>query len=155
MTFLNPLVLFGLAAAAIPVLLHLLNLRKLRTVEFSSVRFLKELQKTSIRRVRFRQILLLVLRTLTIIAVVLAFSRPALRGTIAGISRAGAASTTVIIVDDSPSMSVHDARGTALARAAQAAGRLADLAGEGDRLYMVPLSELRAGSPLPPPRQAA
>ncbi|HTO92905.1 MAG TPA: VWA domain-containing protein, partial [Bacteroidota bacterium] len=65
------------------------------------------------------------------------------------------ASTTVIIVDDSPSMSVHDARGTAFARAAQAAGRLADLAGEGDRLYMVSLSELRAGSPLPPPRQAA
>ena len=73
MTFLNPFVLFGLAAAAVPVLLHLLNLRKLRTVEFSSVRFLKELQKTSMRRLRFRQILLLILRTLLIIAVVMAF----------------------------------------------------------------------------------
>ena len=155
MTFLNPFVLFGLAAAAIPVLLHLLTLRKLRTVEFSSVRFLKELQKTSIRRVRLRQMLLLVLRTLLIVAIVLAFSRPALRGSLAGFSRTGAASTTVIIVDDSPSMTVHDARGTAFSRAAQAAARLIDIAGEGDRLYIDALSDLRAGSVLPPPRSAA
>ncbi|HUI11788.1 MAG TPA: BatA domain-containing protein [Bacteroidota bacterium] len=151
----NPFVLFGLAAAAIPVLLHLLNLRKLRTVDFSSVRFLKELQKTSIRRVRLRQMLLLVLRTLIIVAIVLAFSRPALRGALPGFSRAGASSTTVIILDDSPSMTVHDARGTAFARSAQTAARLIDLAGEGDRLYLIPLSELRAGIALPPPRSAA
>jgi len=155
MTFLNPFVLFGLAAAAIPVLLHLLNLRKLRTLDFSSVRFLKELQKTSIRRVRFRQILLLVIRTLLVAAIVLAFSRPALRGSAAVFSRRGASSTTVIIVDDSPSMTVHDARGTAFARAAQAAARVADIAGEGDRLYLVPLSELRPGSVVPGPRPAA
>src|SRR3974377_1479352 len=90
MTFLTPFVLFGLAAAAIPLLLHLLNLRNLRTVEFSSVRFLKELQKTSLRRVRFKQILLLILRTLLIAAIVLAFSRPALRVSLAGFVRSGA-----------------------------------------------------------------
>ena len=43
MTFLNPFVLFGLAAAAIPLVLHLLNIRKLRTIEFSTLTFLKEL----------------------------------------------------------------------------------------------------------------
>jgi len=42
MTFLNPLVLFGLFAAAIPIIIHLLTLRKLRTVEFSTLTFLKE-----------------------------------------------------------------------------------------------------------------
>ena len=155
MTFLNPLVLFGLAAAAVPVLLHLLNLRKLRTVDFSSVRFLKELQKTSIRRVRFRQLLLLILRTLLIVAIVLAFSRPALRGSLAGFPRAGASSTMVVIVDDSPSMTVHDARGTAFARATQTAARLIDLAGEGDRLYLAPLSGLGTGSAPPAQRSAA
>lgn len=104
MTFLNPFVLFGLAAASIPLILHLLNLRKLRTIEFSSLRFLKELQKTSMRRIRFRQILLLVLRTLLVIALVLAFSRPALRGSFAGLGGAEAASTMVVMLDDSPSM---------------------------------------------------
>lgn len=52
MTFLNPFVLFGLAAAAIPILLHLLNLRKLKTVEFSTLRFLKELQKNKYKKVK-------------------------------------------------------------------------------------------------------
>ena len=152
MTFLNPFVLFGLAAAAVPVLLHLLNLRKLRTVEFSSVRFLKELQKTSMRRLRFRQILLLILRTLLIIAVVMAFSRPALRVRLGGFGAPGASSTMIIIVDDSPSMGVRDERGTAFTRATQTASRLIDIATEGDRLYLVPLSELRRGNSLPSTR---
>ena len=152
MTFLNPFVLFGLAAAAVPVLLHLLNLRKLRTVEFSSVRFLKELQKTSMRRLRFRQILLLILRTLLIIAVVMAFSRPALRVRLGGMGSPGASSTMIIILDDSPSMNVHDERGTAFTRATGTVARLIDIAADGDRLYLVPLSGLRAGEPLPAPR---
>jgi hypothetical protein len=152
MTFLNPFVLFGLAAAAIPVLLHLLNLRKLRTVDFSSVRFLKELQKTSMRRLKIRQILLLVLRTLLIAAVVMAFSRPTLRVPLGGFGAPSASSTMVIILDDSPSMNVHDEQGTAFSRAARAASRLIDIAADGDRLYLLPLSELRPGSALPAPR---
>ena len=152
MTFLNPFVLLGLTAAAIPVLLHLLNLRKLRTIEFSSIRFLKELQKTSMRRLRIRQILLLIIRTLLIIALVMAFSRPALRVKLAGFGSTGASSTTIIIIDDSPSMNFHDERGTAFTRATQTASRLIDLAGNGDRLYLVPLSELGRGNALPAPR---
>jgi hypothetical protein len=149
MTFLNPFVLIGLAAAAIPVLLHLLNLRKLRTVEFSSIRFLKELQKTSMRRLRIRQILLLILRTLLIVSVVMAFSRPALRVRLGGFGSSAASSTMIIIVDDSPSMNFHDERGTSFTRAAQAASRLIDLAADGDRLFLLPLSTLGRGNPLP------
>ena len=59
MTFLNPFVLFGLAAAAIPILIHLFNIRKLRTIEFSTLTFLKELNKNKIRRIKIRQWLLL------------------------------------------------------------------------------------------------
>ena len=81
MTFLNPFVLFGLAAAAIPILLHLLNLRKLKTIDFSTLRFLKELQKTSIRKLKAQQIILLILRTLIVIFSVLAFSRPTIKST--------------------------------------------------------------------------
>src|ERR1051326_5218888 len=70
MTFLNPLVLFGLVAAAIPVILHLLNLRKLRTIEFSTLTFLKELQQTKIRRLKLRQLLLLIVRTLLVLMII-------------------------------------------------------------------------------------
>src|SRR5260221_12200822 len=108
MTFLNPLVLFGLAAAAIPVILHLLNLRKLRTIEFSTLTFLKELQQTKIRRLKLRQLLLLLIRTLLIVLIVIAFARPTLRGTILGTIGSHAHSTVVFILDDSFSETVSD-----------------------------------------------
>src|SRR5258708_9095468 len=100
MTFLNPLLLFGLAAVAIPVILHLLNLRKLRTIEFSTLTFLKELQQTKIRRLKLRQLLLLLIRTLLIVCIILAFARPTLRGTILGSIRSHAKSTLGFILHD-------------------------------------------------------
>jgi hypothetical protein len=108
MTFLNPLALFGLLAAALPILLHLLNLRKLRTVEFSTLAFLKELQKTRIRRLKLRQILLLILRTLLILLIVIAFSRPTLRGTLIGNLGTHARTSAVFIIDDSYSMTASN-----------------------------------------------
>ena len=121
MTFLNPIMLFGLAAAAIPILLHLLNLRKLKTVEFSSLRFLKELQRTRIRRIRLRQWLLLLLRTLLVLSLVLAFSRPALRGSLASLGGTSARSTIVLLIDDSPSMGMRNAGGMLFDQARAAA----------------------------------
>src|SRR5687768_4361997 len=103
MIFLNPFILVAMAAASIPLLLHLLNLRKLRTVEFSSLKFLKELQKTRIRRLKLKQILLLILRTSLVIFAVLAFARPALHGS-AGLPGSHASTTAVILIDDSFSM---------------------------------------------------
>ena len=41
MTFLNPLALFALAAAAIPLIIHLFNFRRPKRVYFSSLEFLK------------------------------------------------------------------------------------------------------------------
>ena len=121
MTFLNPIVLFGLAAAAIPILIHLLNLRKLRTIEFSSLAFLKDLQKSSIRRLKLRQILLLVLRTLLVLAIVIAFARPTLRGSMMGLPAGKASAAMVIVLDDSPSMGLRNERGTLFAQAQEAA----------------------------------
>jgi len=50
MVLLNPTILLGLLAASIPVILHFLNLRKIKKVEFSTLLFLKELQKSKIRK---------------------------------------------------------------------------------------------------------
>jgi hypothetical protein len=150
MTFLNPFVLFGLVAAVIPIIIHLLNLRKLRNVEFSSLKFLKELQKTKMRRVRIRQWLLLLIRTLLIIALVLAFSRPALRGSLAGFAGGHATTTMVILLDDSPSMTVRDARGVLFTQAKEAAARLIGLAKDGDHVFVLRLSETGHASSLAP-----
>ncbi len=141
MTFLNPFVLFGLAAAAIPIILHLLNIRKLRTIEFSTLTFLKELQKSTMRKVKLRQWMLLILRTLLILLVVLAFSRPALKGSLAGLGT-HAKTTMVIILDDTYSMSLHNEGGIFLKQAQANAFRLIDMMKEGDDALFLRLSDV-------------
>jgi hypothetical protein len=151
MTFLNPFLLVALAAAAIPLLLHLLNLRKLRVVEFSSLRFLKELQKTRIRKLKLKQLLLLALRICLVIFAVLAFARPALRGSI-GLPGAHAATTAVILLDNSYSMSVKDEKGTRFKQAQQAALDIVDLLEESDEAYLVPMSDVKSAINAEPSR---
>ena len=146
MVFLNPLVLLGLAAAAIPLILHLLNLRKLRTIEFSTLTFLKELQQTKIRRLKLRQLLLLLIRTLLIVLIVLAFARPALHGTMFGGFGSHANSTVVFILDDSFSLSAADERGELFKQAKEAMNRLVEILKEGDEAFLIRLSDLPKAS---------
>ncbi len=142
MTFLNPLVLFGLVAAGIPLILHLLNLRKLRTIEFSTLTFLKELQQTKIRRLKLRQLLLLLVRTLLIVTIIFAFARPALRGTMLSGIGSQAHSTVVYIIDDSYSLAPNDEYGQRFKQAKDATLKLVDLLKEGDEAFLIKLSDL-------------
>ncbi|MCC7438250.1 MAG: VWA domain-containing protein [Armatimonadetes bacterium] len=143
MTFLNPLILIALAAAAIPLLLHLLNLRKLRTVDFSSLRFLKELQKSRIRRLKLKQLLLLLLRIGLVIFAVLAFARPALRSS-SVLPGAHAAATAVILIDNSFSMTLRDDQGTRFTQAKQAALEVVEMLEENDEAYVIPMTDPKA-----------
>lgn len=139
MNFLNPIVLIGLAAAGIPVLLHLLNLRKLKTVEFSTLRFLKELQKTRIRRLKIKRLLLLLLRILVIVFAVLAFARPAIEGAIP-FMESSAKTSAIILVDNSFSMDVSDEFGNRFKRSMKAANKILDGLKEGDEALILPMS---------------
>ena len=141
MTFLNPFVLFGLAAAAIPILLHLLNLRKLKTVEFSTLRFLKELQKTSIRKLKTQQIILLILRTFIVIFSVLAFSRPTVKSTLPSIGT-HAKSSIIIVLDNSLSMDITDEDGNRFSKAKKLTSEILGALEEGDEMAFIPLSSL-------------
>ncbi|MFN3872754.1 MAG: vWA domain-containing protein [Ignavibacterium sp.] len=140
MTFLNPAVLIGLLAAAIPVIIHLLNLRKLKKIEFSTLAFLKELQKNKIRKIKIKQWLLLFLRVMIILLIVLAFARPALRGlSIAGTTSA-AKTTAVLIIDDTFSMSVLSQNGSYFNQAKDFAKKIIEQLKEGDEAALVYLS---------------
>lgn len=142
MTFLNPLVLIGLLAASIPIIIHLLNLRKLKVIEFSSIQFLKEMQKNKMRKLKIKQILLLILRTLVIVFLVLAFSRPTIREVnLAGLG-SEVKNTIVIIIDDTPSMSVADKRGEYFLQAKKIASKILEASEEGDEIYLLKFSEL-------------
>lgn len=102
MTFLNPWLLLGVLGAGIPLVIHLLSRRTARRVEFSSLRFLRDLEKKSMRRLRVRQILLLLLRMAAVAAVALAMARPTITGVASGSGRGS--TTAVIVLDGSYSM---------------------------------------------------
>jgi len=142
MNFLNPLMLFGLAAASIPLLLHLLNLRKQKTVEFSSLRFIKELQKTKIRRIKLKQILLLILRTLIIIFAILAFSRPTVQSSIPFMDTY-AKTSTIVVIDNSFSMDVSDENGNRFNQAKMATKSILDRLAEGDEAIIIEAANLQ------------
>ncbi len=105
LTFLNSLFLAGLAAAVLPILIHLFSKRKAKEVRFPSLEFLQEVSRKKVRRLQLRQILLLVLRVLIIAFFAMAMGRPAVRtGTVVG----RGSSMVAIVLDDSFSMAARD-----------------------------------------------
>jgi len=75
-SFIHPLALLGLVAAAIPALLHLLQRRVPPELDFPAVRYLSAAERESARRLRLRHLLLLMLRTALIVVIVVAAARP-------------------------------------------------------------------------------
>ncbi len=137
MIFLNPALLFGLLAASIPVLIHLLNLRKLKRIDFSTLTFLKELQKNKIRKIKLKQWLLLVLRVLIILFLVTAFARPTLKGVAIGGTTSAAKTTAVFILDNTASMSVVDNKGSYLNQAKAVIKEILSQMQQGDESALV------------------
>jgi len=139
-SFLNPLALLGLVAVAAPLLLHVFTLQQPKTVDFSSLAFVKEIQESAVRRVRIKEWLLLALRMLAIACLVLAFSRPTLTGDLA--SLAGQARTAHgLVVDNSLSMGVDATQGgSALDQARRRLQGPIDFAGEDDDIAVQPVS---------------
>ena len=76
MTFLAPLFLLGALAVAIPIIIHFLNLRKPNKVSFSTLAFFRELQKSTIKRLKIKRLLLLAVRIALIIMLAMALARP-------------------------------------------------------------------------------
>jgi len=78
MTLINSTILAGLLLAAVPLILHLTMKARPKRIEFPALRLLQIRRTANSRRMRLRQILLLILRTLLIILLVLVFARPSL-----------------------------------------------------------------------------
>ena len=76
MTFLNWSMLFGLLALAIPILIHLLNRSKPRVMEWAAMQFLLSSLTYRSRRILLEELVLLVLRCLTLACLALALARP-------------------------------------------------------------------------------
>jgi len=132
MTFLTPLFLLGLAALAIPVLIHLTQRERTSVVEFPSLMFLRKIPYESVKRRRIRDWLLLALRAVALALIVAAFARPFMRGSELSAS-GGGAREVVVLLDRSYSMGAGDT----WTRAQQAARTALASAGSLDRVSLV------------------
>lgn len=103
MNLLQPLALWALPLAALPVVIHLLHRRRHRVVEWGAMMFLLEGERSSKGRQRLREFLLLAARTLAILALVLTIGRPIAGGWAARVA-GERLDTVVLVVDRSSSM---------------------------------------------------
>lgn len=108
-SFLNPALLFGAAAAALPIIIHFLSRRRVQQQPFSDLRFLTQVQARQARNLGLRRWLLLLLRVLALLCIALAVAGPRW-GKVAG---GGAGNRSVLfIIDASASMETQLADGT-------------------------------------------
>lgn len=103
MSFLSPLFLFAVAAVGLPLIIHSLNLKRPQKVAFSTLAFFKELQKTTIRKIRIKRYLLLFVRLLAIACLAFVLARPFLPPGLGGGDNKSAA-LNVVLLDNSISM---------------------------------------------------
>jgi hypothetical protein len=103
--FANPALLWGLLAAAIPVVIHLFFRRRPRPTPFPAIDFILRARRETERRLRLKKLLLFVARTAVLAAIALAIARPRLESPAAAAAPvAQGPRATAIVLDASGSM---------------------------------------------------
>jgi len=134
MSFLGAGFLLALPLIAAPLLLHLFDRRRNDEIQWAAMQFLMAAatRKTSSRRLKHW--LLLLLRTLAVAALVFAFARPLIHGGWLGGSQR---SETIVIIDNSMSMTRRADDETMIQRAIQRAERELTQLKTGDRVRLM------------------
>ncbi len=138
------LAIAGIALAAIPIIIHLLNKRRHKTHQWAAMQYLLEALRRNRRRLQFENWLLLLMRCLAVVLIAFALARPmGCSEATAARFAAQAARLHVIVIDNSASMSYRvdqsDAR-TCLERAQRIAERLIRQQRPGDAVCIITAS---------------
>ncbi|MAZ55270.1 MAG: hypothetical protein CMP55_05670 [Flavobacteriales bacterium] len=135
MKFLYPQFLYALALVAIPIIIHLFNFRKFRTVYFSNVQFLKSVKEKTKSQSKLKHLLILFSRILAITALVLAFSQPYIP--VDKSSQKAKKYAVSIYIDNSFSMNAENEKGRLLLNAKQHAQAIVDAYSNSDEFYIL------------------
>ncbi len=112
MNFTYPAFLFALSAVAIPIIIHLFNFRRFKTVYFSDIRYLKEVKEETQAKSKLKNLLVLLSRILALIFLVLAFAQPFIPSENKKVTVGD--KTISIFIDNSFSMDAVNKNGTLL-----------------------------------------
>jgi len=96
--------LAALAAVAVPVIIHLIRLRKASPVDLGTLRFLRRILERNVRRRRLKRWMLLALRIAAVSLLALLFARPYLLAP----ETTGSDLAVAILIDGSASMSLEE-----------------------------------------------
>jgi hypothetical protein len=137
--FANAPLLYALAAAGVPIVIHLLNRRKFREVPWAAMRFLLSAIRKNRRRLRVEQWLLLAIRTLVILLVVSAMAKPFLEAF--GAVIAGTRTHKVIVIDRSLSMGYRSGESSRFEQAKRVATQIVKDARGGDSVSVIMMGD--------------
>jgi hypothetical protein len=138
--FTHPLFLWGLLAAPLPLLLHLINRTRAKKVPFTALQFIEQSLAQQSIKYRLREWLLLLLRVAMLAVVALLLARPFIRSRFFSFSQK-IQSTSVVLLDDTLSMCYREGERTLWERAREESLQYLDTLTEGSRVSLYPLSE--------------
>lgn len=142
---LQPWILFGLPLILLPIIIHLINQYRHRTVKWAAMMFLLDAKRMNKGMARLKQILILAMRVIALAALIFAISRPLASGWF-GVALGGSADTTIVLLDRSVSMEQKDSR-TGETKRETALRKLSELlnnTGSTARLVLIENTELKA-----------
>ena len=144
MNFLNIALLGGVAALAIPIIIHLFHKSRFQVVKWGAMHLLEAVLRTNQRRVRIEQIILLIIRAAIPAILALCMARPVWKGVqkLMGEAR----TSTVILLDNSYSMAASRAGTSNFSLARDEAARLLNELPRGSDAQVVLMGE--GGAPL-------
>ncbi|MEZ4924269.1 MAG: BatA and WFA domain-containing protein [Crocinitomicaceae bacterium] len=133
MNFVYPYFLWALLLIAIPIIIHLFNFRRYKTVYFSRVSFLREVTEDSKSGTKLKHLLVLISRILAIICLVLAFAQPFIPLD----NTQSTENVTSIYIDNSYSMQAEGKDGNLLNEAKNKAINLVRSLDENEKINLV------------------
>lgn len=141
LSFLNPWLLAGLLGLSIPIIIHLLFKRRKKRIRFSTLRFLKIATRENARRMKLRQLLLLLMRLCIIAILVFAFARPFFQDPLSEASATGG-KEIIFLIDTSCSMRAENGMGQVrMDYAKERAAEIVENLGEGNLVGVMEFSQ--------------
>ena len=123
MSFINPAFLWAMFAVSVPIVIHLINFRRHKTLYFSNTRFLEDIKKETQTKTKLRHLLILLARILTIIMLVLAFAGPFIPSETA--VDTAKSEINIVYIDNSFSMEAEGLKGQVFEQAKQISKQIA------------------------------
>ncbi|MEX2315545.1 MAG: BatA domain-containing protein [Pirellulales bacterium] len=138
MSFLQPILLFGLPLIALPIIIHLINKWRHRSINWGAMMFLLDAKRMTRGMARLRFWLIMLMRMLAIAVLFIAVARPLTTGWL-GMTIGAQADTTIILLDRSTSMEQQDPQSRRSKRAAALAKitSIFESLGSGSRVVLI------------------